>query len=433
MLEWYDFTVYALFAGYIAANFFPGDGPDARLVKTFLFFGLGFVARPLGAMLIGNFGDRAGRKAALTLTILLMAAGTGVIAFSPTYATIGVGAPILLLLGRVLQGFSAGGEVGGATAYLLETGDPQQRGRVASWLEASMGMANMLGALAAFLVTTLLSEAEVGAWGWRLPFIFGLAIAPVGLYLRRTLDETEEFRAEAALRRDEPARNRVPLLEIFRHHGQTLLIGFLVAVLWAVAVYVLMIFLPTYVQRPDTFHFTAKQAFGASLIGNVPFVIGCVWFGSLSDRIGRRVSLFASATALLVCVLPLFLWLKADPTLPTLLVVQSTLCILVASFVGVAPAALSEIFPAGVRSTGTSLVYNGAFTLFGGFAPMILTWAKQQSAGSIYAPAWYVMFAAGLALLAIPFLGRASADRRQLDPAPLRLGSAALTERGEQI
>ena len=433
MLEWYDFTVYALFAGYIAANFFPGDGPDARLVKTFLFFGLGFVVRPLGAMLIGNFGDRAGRKAALTLTILLMAAGTGVIAFSPTYATIGVGAPILLLLGRVLQGFSAGGEVGGATAYLLETGDPQQRGRVASWLEASMGMANILGALAAFLVTTLLSEAEVGAWGWRLPFIFGLAIAPVGLYLRRTLDETEEFRAEAALRRAEPARNRVPLLEIFRHHGQTLLIGFLVAVLWAVAVYVLMIFLPTYVQRPDTFHFTARQAFGASLIGNVPFVIGCVWFGSLSDRIGRRVSLFASATALLVCVLPLFLWLKADPTWPTLLVVQSTLCILVASFVGVAPAALSEIFPAGVRSTGTSLVYNGAFTLFGGFAPMILTWAKQQSGGSIYAPAWYVMCAAGLALLAIPLLGPAGSGRRQLDPPPLRLEGAALTERGEQI
>jgi MHS family proline/betaine transporter-like MFS transporter len=416
MLEWYDFTVYALFAGYIAENFFPGDGPDARLVKTFLFFGLGFVVRPLGAMLIGNFGDRAGRKAALSLTILLMAAGTGVIAFSPTYAAIGVGAPILLLLGRVLQGFSAGGEIGGATAFLLETGDPQQRGRVASWLEASMGMANILGALAAFLVTTLLSESDVRAWGWRLPFIFGLAIAPVGLYLRRSLDETEEFRAEAALRRIEPARNKVPLLEIFRHHGQTLAVGFLVAVLWAVAVYVLMIFLPTYVQRPDTYNFTAKQAFGASLIGNIPFVIGCVWFGSLSDRIGRRTSLFASAMALLVCVWPLFMWLKVAPTLPTLLVVQSTLCILVASFVGVAPAALSEIFPAGVRSTGTSLVYNGAFTVFGGFAPMILTWFKQQSAGSIYAPAWYVMVAAGLALVAIPLLGAANRARGQLGP-----------------
>src|SRR5258708_5707273 len=270
MLEWYDFTVYALFAGYIAESFFPGDGPDARLVKTFLFFGLGFVVRPLGAMLIGNFGDRAGRKAALTLTILLMAAGTGVIAFSPTYAAIGVGAPILLLLGRVLQGFSAGGEVGGATAYLLETGDPKERGRVASWLEASMGLSNILGALAAVSVAALLSEAEVRAWGWRLPFIFGLAIAPVGLYLRRTLDETAEFSAEAALRRDQPARNRVPLLEIFRHHGQTLLIGFLVAVLWAVAVYVLMIFLPTYVQRPDTFHFTARQALRASFVGNAP-------------------------------------------------------------------------------------------------------------------------------------------------------------------
>ena len=141
------------------------------------------------------------------------------------------------------------------------------------------------------------------------------------------------------------------------------------------------------------------------------------------------MSLFASAAALLICVLPLFLWLKADPTLPTLLVVQSTLCILVASFVGVAPAALSEIFPAGVRSTGTSLVYNGAFTLFGGFAPMILTWAKQQSGGSIYAPAWYVMSAAGLALLAIPLLGRGSTARPHLDPMPLNLTAAALSER----
>ena len=404
MLEWYDFTVYALFAGYIAGNFFPGGDPSTQLLKTFLFFGLGFVVRPLGAILIGNFGDRAGRKAALTLTILLMAAGTGIIAFSPTYASIGIGAPVLLLLGRVLQGFSAGGEVGGATAYLLESADPAQRGRVASWLEASMGMANILGALAAFSVTAALSTVQVQSWGWRLPFIFGLAIAPVGLYLRSTLDETEAFQAETQRRaqRAEPA----PLLEIFKHHGAALCVGFCVAVLWAVAVYVLMIFLPTYVQHRDTFNFTAQQAFGASLVGNIPFVIGCVWFGSLSDRIGRRLSLMLSAAALLLLILPLFLWLKAYPTLPTLIVVQAIICVLVASFVGVAPAALSEIFPTGVRSTGTSLVYNGAFTLFGGFAPMILTWLTQRSGGSIYSPAWYVMVAAGIALVAIPFLGR---------------------------
>src|SRR5580692_1589876 len=178
MLEWYDFTVYALFAGYIAGNFFPGDDKNTRLLKTFLVFGLGFVVRPLGALL-------------------------------------------LLLLGRVLQGFSAGGEIGGATAYLLESAEPAQRGRVASWLEASMGMANILGALAAFSVTAVLSTSEVQAWGWRIPFIFGLAIAPVGLYLRRTLDETEAFQAETARRTREHAQGRVPLLEIFRNHGRS--------------------------------------------------------------------------------------------------------------------------------------------------------------------------------------------------------------------
>jgi MHS family proline/betaine transporter-like MFS transporter len=408
MLEWYDFTVYALFAGYLAGNFFPGDDKNTRLLKTFLVFGLGFVVRPLGAILIGNYGDRAGRKAALTLTILLMAAGTGIIALSPTYASIGMGAPILLLLGRVLQGFSAGGEVGGATAYLLESADPAQRGRVASWLEASMGMANILGALAAFSVTAVLSTSQVQAWGWRIPFIIGLSIAPVGLYLRRSLDETDAFQAEAR-QRSHQARGNAPLLEIFRDHGRSLLVGFCVAVLWAVAVYVLMIYLPTYVQRADTFNFSASQAFGASLIGNIPFVIGCVWFGSLSDRIGRRRALSLSAALLFALVLPLFLWLKADPTLPTLIAVQCIVCLLVASFVGVAPAALSEIFPTGVRSTGTSLVYNGAFTLFGGFAPMILTWLIQRSGGSIFSPAWYVMLAAAVALLAIPFLGRRAA------------------------
>ncbi len=260
-------------------------------------FGLGFVVRPLGAVLIGDYGDRAGPQSGAHSHHIVDGRRHGHHRAVPTYASIGFGAPLLLLLGRVLQGFSAGGEVGGATAYLLESAPLEQRGRVASWLEASMGLANILGALAAFSVTALLTTSQVQAWGWRLPFLFGLAIAPVGLYLRRTLEETDAFQAEAGRRAQNQAQARAPLLEIFRNHGSRLFVGFCVAVLWAVAVYVLMIYLPTYVQHPDTFNFSARQAFGAALIGNIPFVIGCLWFGSLSDRIGRRTSLSSQRRA----------------------------------------------------------------------------------------------------------------------------------------
>ena len=404
MLEWYDFTVYAFFAGYIAKSFFPaGDNSRNQLLQALFVFGLGFVARPLGAVIIGNYADRAGRKAALTLTILLMGAGSAVIAFSPTFDTAGVAAPLLLLLGRLLQGFSAGGEIGGAAAFLLENAEFAHRGRVAAWLEASKGMSNILGALAAYSVTDLLSPSAVQSWGWRLPFLGGLAIVPVGLYLRHSLEETRDFQAVAAVERAS-AHPHVPLLEIFKNHAQSLAVGFPVAALWAVASYVLMIFLPTYVQRTDTFGFSAQQAFGASLVGNIPFVIGCLTFGSLSDRIGRRTSLFVSAILLLVGTLPLFMWLKADPSLYNLIIIQCFVCTLVATFSGVAPAALAEIFPTGVRSTGTALVYNAAFTLFGGFAAWIITWFRERSGGSVLVPAWYVMLAALAALIAIPFL-----------------------------
>src|SRR5271155_1988073 len=284
LLEWYDFSVYALFAIYIAANFFPHSDPGLDLVKTFLVFGLGFVIRPLGAILIGIYGDRAGRKAALMLTILIMAAGTLVIALAPSYAVIGIGAPLLLLTGRILQGFSAGGEIGSATAFLVEHAPADQRGRYAAWLQASMGMSNILGALIAFTVTTLLSAAQIAGWGWRIPFLVGLSIVPVGVYLRRTLEETPQFRAESAQRRT-ALGNAEPLFSVFRDHWRSLLVGMGISILWAVAVYVLLIFMPVLAQK--AFGFSAAQAFGSSLIGNVVFVGGCFAFGALADRIGH--------------------------------------------------------------------------------------------------------------------------------------------------
>ena len=404
MLEWYDFTVYAAFAIYIAHNFFPSDDPSIDLVKTFVAFGVGFVVRPIGAILIGLYGDRAGRKAALTLTILMMAGGTLIIAAAPVYAVIGFGAPITLLAGRILQGFSAGGEIGGAAAFLVENASPDKKGIYASWLQASMGMSNILGALVAMSVTGLLSHDQVMAWGWRIPFLLGLLIAPVGLVLRKTLHETPAFEAEQARQRAIVVPLESPLVLIFRDYWRRLLIGLGFSILWAVAVYTLMIFGPVYVQ--DAFHFTPVQANRASFIGNFFLVGGCFLSGTISDRIGRRTMLTIGAALLLVAVLPLYMWLRASPTMATLIVVQICFCSLVASFVGVAPAALSELFPTAVRSTGMSLVYNTAITVFGGFAPALLTDITQRGTQSVLAPAWYVMTAAVLALVTLPFLGR---------------------------
>lgn len=398
-LEWYDFTVYALFAIYIAQNFFPGGDETVELVKAFLAFGLGFVIRPLGAIVIGVYGDKAGRKAALFLTIMIMAAGTLLIAIAPTYAAIGIGAPLMILAGRVLQGFSAGGEIGGAAAFLVEHAPADKKGKYASWLQASMAISNIMGALVAFGVTSLLTEQQVGDWGWRIPFFIGVLIAPVGLWLRRTLDETPAFQAEQASANAEHAN--APLKLIFSDYLGHLLRGFAFSILWAVCVYVLIIYMPIFVQR--AFGFTPSQAFTASLIGNVFLAVGCVSAGAISDRIGRKVMLGGAAALMLVAVYPLISWLQASPTLGTLIMVQSLFCILVSGFVGVAPATLSEIFPTNVRTTGMSLAYNGAVTIFGGFAPATLTWLGSTGIG-FHAPAFYVMAAAAVSLVAVVML-----------------------------
>lgn len=397
LLEWYDFAVYAAFAIYIGANFFPQGAPGAELIKAFLVFGLGFVIRPLGAIVIGLYGDHAGRKAALTLTILVMACGTLVIAVAPSYAAIGLGAPVLLIGGRVLQGFSAGGEIGSAAAFLVEHAPAGKKARFTAWLQASMGMSNILGALVAFAVTASLPREEVVRWGWRVPFVIGLSIAPVGLYLRRALAETPAFRAQAP--RLERVRAVLPLVQVFRDHASALLIGFGISTLWAVAVYVLLIFLPVFVQR--AFGFSASQAFGASLVENVVFVSGCFAFGAAADRVGTVRVMTWGAVAVLVGVVPLFFWLDTARSMPVLIVVVAVLGGIVSSFVGLAPTLLSGLFPVAQRATGLSLVYNAAFTIFGGFAPAALTWLTTTVAGSALAPAWYVEFAAVAALVAL--------------------------------
>src|SRR5580658_5854626 len=215
--EWYDFTVYALFSIYIADAFFPGGGSTLALVEALLAFGLGFVARPLGAIVFGVYGDRYGRKAVLNLALLLMFLGTAVLGFAPTYAAIGVGAPLLILVGRALQGFSAGGEFGGAAAFLSEHGPPARRGETAAWLQASMGLSNIMGAVVAFTTAALFTHAQIAHFAWRIPFLFGLLIALAGLWMRRTLQESLEFSRSTA-RRERPGGVLEELAVLFAQH-----------------------------------------------------------------------------------------------------------------------------------------------------------------------------------------------------------------------
>ncbi|WP_404302597.1 MFS transporter [Alicycliphilus denitrificans] len=407
-LEWYDFTVYALFAVYIGQNFFQNDNPTVQLMASFLAFGLGYLARPLGALILGSYGDRKGRKAALTMTIMLMAAGTLLIAVAPPYAAIGIGAPLLIVAGRVLQGFSAGGEVGGATAFLVEHAPPEKRGLYASWLQASMGISNMMAALVATGVTMIFTTQQVHDWAWRIPFIIGLAIAPVGLWMRRALDETPHFKEEAErAAASGGGEKKAPLLKVLRECPRQLLTGLGLSVLWAAAPYALIIYLPIYVQK--NMGFESSQAFTAALIGNIFLVAGSLVSGTLSDRFGRRNMLRFGAILLFVGAYPLMAWLHGNHTTLALIIVQSAMCSMVALFVGAAPAALSEIFPTAVRSSGMSLSYNAAVTVLGGFAPALLTWITYKT-GVAYAPALYVMAAAVIALVAITFLPKRAED-----------------------
>jgi MHS family proline/betaine transporter-like MFS transporter len=403
LLEWFDFSVFALFAIYIAENFFPAANPTTNILRAFLVFGLGFVVRPLGAVLLGVHGDRAGRKSALTLTLLLMAAGTLVIAAAPTYATAGAAAPLVLVAGRVLQGFSAGGEFASAATFLVEHAPDADRGRVAAWLQASMGMSNVLSAVVGFGVTTLLSPAQILSWGWRIPFLIGLLIAPCGLYLRRSLAETPQFSAAQALYSANQGV-RTPLVMVFQRHWRALLLGIGICVLYAVAVYVLLIFMPVFLQR--SLHFTARQSFAGSIAENIAFVAGCFAFGIVADRIRPPRMLAIGAIWLGVAVLPLFFWLNATHDPVALLFALSTIGISVSAFTGIAPTVLASLFPVAVRTSGVSLAYNSAITVFGGFAPAVLTWLSAQGLGSSFAPALFVVVAALPAVFAACWLNR---------------------------
>ena len=385
-LEWYDFVVYGFLTVIISRLFFPADNEYASLLMTMVTFGVGFFMRPVGGVLIGMYADRHGRKAALQLIILLMTISIAMIAFAPTYAAIGVAAPLIILLARLLQGMATGGEFASATSFLVECAPPGQRGFFGSLQMVGQSLAALAGAAIGMLITQGLTPEQIDSWGWRLPFIFGLLIGPVGLYMRRHLEETEAFTTSRA-----QPHESVSLLTLWRDHTRSVLACFGLVVAGTIMYYVVLIYMPTYAKTQ--LKIPLGDAFMAQVAGLLCLTAAIPFFGALSDRIGRKPLLLFALACYFVLPYPLLAWLQAEPTLTRLTLMQIILCTAVAISFGPVSTALAEQFPVRMRSTGLALAYNFAVMLFGGFAQLIVTWLIRET-GTPLAPAFYVMFGA---------------------------------------
>jgi MFS transporter, MHS family, proline/betaine transporter len=370
-LEWFDILIYGYFATSIAGAFFPNSNPVVSLLLTFGSFGLSYVARPVGAVVLGAYADRAGRKAALTLSIRLMVIGTAVMALMPSYAMVGLVAPICVFAARLLQGFAVAGEFGSSTAFMIEH-STHRKAFFASWQFAGQHLAKVLAALFGVGLTTTLSTQQLHTWGWRIPFLFGLLVGPVGLYIRRKLNETPEFL--------QSTHTRTPVRELFATEKTGLIVGAGLVAVGTASTY-FSIYMPTYA----TTHLHLP-----------PIPLG----GNLADKIGYARMMLPAAVLLLLSFYPLFLFITRDPSLHTLLAGLIFNEFLQDAYVCALAAVMAGIFPARTRVTGLSLSYNLGVTLFGGFAPAVFTWLIAATHNTA-APSFYLMAMAAVSITAV--------------------------------
>lgn len=393
IMEWYDFGVYGYFAPVISTLFFPTKDALTSLLLTFVVFGVGFIMRPVGALIFGHYGDRAGRRNALAFTVILMGIATFLIGVMPSYEKIGVLAPILLTLARLAQGLSAGGEWGGSTSFIVEYANESKRGYIGSWQQFSVGAGLLLGSAMGALLTNTMSKEALYAWGWRVPFLVGLLIAFIGLYLRYGIEETPKFKEVE----NANAKAKAPLIETLRTYPKEILIALGFTVCWTVSYYVFLTFMPTYVSK------ILKVPLSLSLISNTVglllFIALVPLMGALSDRIGRKPLLLASCLGFVVLTYPLFIVLGKS-VFALILLVQLIFAILLAMFSGPGPAAIAEIFPTKVRYSALSIGYNISVAGFGGTAPFISTYLISAT-GNNLAPTYYVIAGALVSLLVI--------------------------------
>src|SRR5215469_10425707 len=387
-LEFYEILVYGYFAVVIAKVFFPTADQTVSLLVTLGSFGISFLARPVGAIFLGDYGDRKGRKNALTLSILLMTIGTGLMTIMPSYNSLGIAAPILVLCARLLQGFSVGGEFASSTAFLVEH-RPDRAGFFGSWQWSSQGLAGLIATGLGVLLTSTMSADTLQAWGWRIPFAVGLLIGPLGYYIRSNMDETPAFAGSA------PAR--APLRELLTEQWDRLLLTIGVVAASTGSQYIL-VYMPTYAIRelnlPQSIGFTAAVVAAALQTLAVPFV------GIWVDKVGQTRVMIGAAILFILTAYPAFVLLDATPSLGVLIAMVCWIGLLKSFFSGALPSLMAKIFPVTTRVSGMSLSYNISVPIFGGFAPFFAQ-SLIDLTGSKLAPSYYMIATATLSLLAL--------------------------------
>lgn len=399
-LEQFDFFLFGFYATYIAHTFFPASSEFASLMMTFAVFGAGFLMRPIGAIVLGAYIDKVGRRKGLIVTLSIMATGTFLIVLIPSYQTIGLWAPLLVLIGRLLQGFSAGAELGGVSVYLAEIATPGRKGFYTSWQSGSQQVAIMVAAAMGFALNAVLEQSAISDWGWRIPFLFGCLIVPFIFVLRRKLEETQEFTAR---------RHHLAMRQVFATllaNWQVVIAGMMMVAMTTTAFYLITVYAPTFGKK--VLMLSASESLLVTLLVAISNFFWLPVGGALSDRFGRRPVLIAMTLLALATAWPALTMLANAPSFLMMLSVLLWLSFIYGMYNGAMIPALTEIMPAEVRVAGFSLAYSLATAVFGGFTPVIST-ALIEYTGDKASPGYWMSFAAVCGLLATCYLYRRSA------------------------